>query len=660
VPAESTAQSALEVLGARFGFSSFRPGQQQVVEALLAGRSALAVFPTGAGKSICYQLPSLLLDGATVVVSPLIALMKDQIDFLAGQGVDAARLDSSLGPEELRGVSERLAAGTLKLLYVAPERFNNERFLGQLARTRIALFAVDEAHCISEWGHNFRPDYLKLADRARELGAERVLALTATATPAVVADICSGFGIDQGDAVVTGFYRPNLTLLTTPVTAAERDELLVARLQERPPGSTIVYVTLQRTALRVAWLLDAAGLPARAYHAGMSAEDRVSVQDWWSTSDRNVVVATIAFGMGIDKADVRYVYHFNLPKSLEAYSQEVGRAGRDGEPSTCELLASADDLPTLENFAYGDTPTRDALAGLLEQVFEHEQGAQFAVSEYDLAVRHDVRPLVLKTVLTYLELDGLLRQGTPFYAGYRLRPATGSLDDVLSRFDPARADFLRRLVATGRAGRIWTSIDPEAAAAGLGEERSRIVAALDYLEQQGLVELQAADARQRFTLLAVPASTGDLLDRLAKRFDRREQAETARLGRVVSLVTHEGCQVRELAAYFGEASAEPCGHCSYCLSGRAQQMGPVAAQPAIDTLVDTGALERLSGAHPDALGAPRQRARFLCGIASPATTRARLTREPLFGIVADRPFVSVLRWCEELDPVSTPSSPTDP
>ena len=270
-----TVTTASEILTSRFGYAAFRPGQQQVVESLLAGRSALAVFPTGAGKSLCYQLPALMLEGVTVVVSPLIALMKDQIDLLARQGVEAARLDSSLAADEVRAVSGRLRDGSLKLLYVAPERFNNERFLAQLGQTKIALFAVDEAHCISEWGHNFRPDYLKLAARARELGAERVLALTATATPAVVADIRAGFGIEERDSVVTGFYRPNLTLLTTPVDARERDQALIDRLRERAPGSTIVYVTLQRTAERVAALLVAAGLPARAYHAGMNADDRV-------------------------------------------------------------------------------------------------------------------------------------------------------------------------------------------------------------------------------------------------------------------------------------------------------------------------------------------------------------------------------------------------
>jgi ATP-dependent DNA helicase RecQ len=639
-----------------FGFTAFRPGQEQVIETLLAGRSALAVFPTGAGKSLCYQLPALLLDGVTVVVSPLIALMKDQIDALVRAGVDAARLDSSLGPDEARDVIDRLRAGNLKLLYVAPERFNNERFLGQLEQTKISLFAVDEAHCISEWGHNFRPDYLKLATRARELGAERVLALTATATPAVVRDICAGFGIAETDAVVTGFYRPNLTLLTTPARATERDQLLIDRLRERPPGSTIVYVTLQRTALRVASLLAAAGLPARAYHAGMSAEDRVAVQDWWTSSGRNIVVATIAFGMGIDKADVRYVYHLNLPKGLESYSQEIGRAGRDGAAAVCELYACQDDIPTLENFAFGDTPTRQAIAGLLAEIFANADGTQFAVSEADLSARLDVRPLVLRTILTYLELEGLVRQGTPFYAGYSFRPSQGtpegqrSFEEVFSAFDPERADFLRRLVASGKTGRIWTSIDPDEAAIALGEERSRIVAALGYLEQRQLIELRAADARQRYTMLkhptlGRPGSEEELLDLLVERFERREQAEADRIRRVVSLVTHDGCQVNELVGYFGEVREAPCGHCSFCLTGAAKQLPEAATPPVLEQVVDRRSLEAFVAAHPQALGAPRQRARFLCGITSPATSRAKLTREALFGVLADRRFADVLTWC---------------
>src|SRR5699024_10432736 len=291
---------------------------------LLAGRSAAAVFPTGGGKSLCYQLPALALDGVTLVVSPLIALMKDQIDALTKRGIAAARIDSALSLDEYRDVMQRIRGGNLRLLYVAPERFNNERFRQAIKSVRIALFAVDEAHCISEWGHNFRPDYLKLVNFAHLCGAERILALTATATPRVLDDICAGFDIAPECAIRTGFHRPNLTLLTTPVTAAERDTVLLERLQQRDPGPAIIYVTLQKTAERVADQLAAAGLPACAYHAGFKAEQRTAIQDWFIHSDDHIVVATIAFGMGIDKADIRYVYHYNLPTSLENYSQALG------------------------------------------------------------------------------------------------------------------------------------------------------------------------------------------------------------------------------------------------------------------------------------------------------------------------------------------------
>jgi ATP-dependent DNA helicase RecQ len=288
-----------------FGFSEFRPGQLEVIQALETHQAALAVFPTGGGKSLCYQLPALAYDGVTVVVSPLIALMKDQIDFLVRRGIPAARIDSSLTADDLRAVNRQLEAGTLRLLYVAPERFNNERFLGTLRRLKLALFVVDEAHCISEWGHNFRPDYLKLAEVAREMNAQRVLTLTATATPSVVEDICAAFQIPREAAIVTGFYRHNLELSVVPIRADKRDQFLIQQLRCRPPGSTIIYVTLQMTANRLAAYLCAAGFPARAYHAGMASEDRSAVQEWWMESDRGIVVATIAFGMGIDKADVR-------------------------------------------------------------------------------------------------------------------------------------------------------------------------------------------------------------------------------------------------------------------------------------------------------------------------------------------------------------------
>jgi ATP-dependent DNA helicase RecQ len=637
-----TLDAARGLLAERFGLAGFRPGQAEVIEALLAGRSALAVFPTGSGKSLCYQLPALLLDGVTVVVSPLIALMKDQIDALAALGVPAARIDSSLSLDEVRDVSERLRRGELRLLYVAPERFNNERFVAQLAGVEIALFAVDEAHCISEWGHNFRPDYLKLAQRARDLGAARVLALTATATPAVVDDICAGFGIAHADAIATGSYRPNLTLLMTPAPPGERDALLLERLRSRPPGSTIVYVTLQRTALRVAEMLAAQSLAARPYHAGMKDDERTAVQEWWAASDDGIVVATIAFGMGIDKADVRYVYHYNLPKGLESYAQEIGRAGRDGAPSICELLACPDDVPVLENFAYGDTPDREALAALLDELLAGRPGDELVVAEYDVSTRFDVRPLVLKTLLTYLELESLLRQGTPFYAGYRVRPlGDADFEDLFARFDAARAAFLRRVIAAGKPGRVWVTLAPDAVAAALGEQRSRVVSALGYLEDQGLVELQPAEPRQRYVVLAVPGDRPALVDAMAARFERRERAEIERIQRVLALVSADECQVCALVAYFGEQRAEPCGHCSHCLSG-AVELPAATPTPAPESVVAPGLIADLRDEYPAELGQPRQLARFLCGLSSPATTRARLSRHELYGALAAHRFAAVM------------------
>src|SRR5262245_13841223 len=258
---EATMPTAHELLRDRFGLPDFRPGQEAVIKHLLAGRSAAAVFPTGGGKSLCYQLPALVFPGVTLVVSPLIALMKDQIDRLKSLGVPAERLDSTLTWEQSVAVMNDVRSGRLRLLYVAPERFNNERFRENLRRVKVSLFAVDEAHCISEWGHNFRPDYLKLAGFAKACGAERVLALTATATPQVLADVCRGFGIAPECAVRTGFYRPNLTVIVTPAGAAERDGLLKQRLLGKERGPTIVYVTLQRTAEEVARVLADAGLP---------------------------------------------------------------------------------------------------------------------------------------------------------------------------------------------------------------------------------------------------------------------------------------------------------------------------------------------------------------------------------------------------------------
>jgi ATP-dependent DNA helicase RecQ len=633
------AASIEETLKRQFGYDRFLPGQREVIDHLLAGRSAAAVFPTGGGKSLCYQLPALLMEGLTLVVSPLIALMKDQIDALKTRGIPAQRLDGSLTVDEYRAVMERLRSGGLRLLYVAPERFNNERFRETIVNCRVSLFAIDEAHCISEWGHNFRPDYLKLAAFGRRLRAERILALTATATPQVLSDMQREFGISTECSICTGFYRPNLTLRTTPVTAADRDRHLIQRLQDAPDGAAVVYVTLQRTAEQVAATLSDAGFEAKAYHAGMKDDHRSAVQDWFLASKTGIVVATIAFGMGVDKPDVRAVYHYNLPKSLENYSQEIGRAGRDGRPSSCEMLVCPEDLNTLENFVYGDTPTPEAVETLVQTIFS--LGESFDVSYTALSAQCDIRVLVIRTLLTYLELDGYLVGGTPFYADYRFRPLLSS-NEILERFDDGRRQFLSNLFNQAVKARTWFSVDVDAAAAALKCHRERIVRALDYLGEQQLLEVQAKGVRHRYRRIAPCRDVHALAASLQEKSLVREKREIARLHQVPALAGGSACHWVALCEHFGETRPHPCGHCAWCAGGGRPVAIPPRAMPGLDdTVLDS--LQALRGEHPEVLSHPRAAARFLCGVSSPKLSRARLSGHPLFGAAAHVPFPHILR-----------------
>ncbi len=629
-----------EILQRVFGFDDFRRGQEPVISRLLAGRSALAVFPTGSGKSLCYQLPALLLDGLTLVISPLIALMKDQIDFLVSRNVSAARLDSSLDRDETLRTYDELNSGRLKLLYVSPERLGNERFLHCLQRLTISLLAVDEAHCISEWGHNFRPDYLKIARLSRKLQVGRVLTLTATATPQVARDIAREFEIADEDMIQTGFYRPNLKLYTTACEADRRDDLLLERMAGREPGPAIVYVTLQRTAEKVAELLVAHGYGARAYHAGMDADERAKIQDAFMASPRMIVVATIAFGMGIDKADIRYVYHYNLPKALENYAQEIGRAGRDGGESICELFACSADVVTLENFSYGDTPTAGQVAALVEDVLE--QGDVFDVSEYELSGRHDVRPLVVRTLLTYLELAGVIRSTGPFYSQYKFQPQKSS-QEIFARFDRQRADFLRSVFRHARKGRTWFTLDVDQTGRSIGEARQRIVAALGYLEESGDLIVQASGVRQGYCVEQLPDDLAQLCRELAEKFQHRERQDIDRVRRMLALAEHDGCLTQFLLSYFGE-SRDTCGHCGRCEGVAASPLPPARYKPPGESAA--GRLRALRGERHGALAASRQLTRFLCGLSSPATTKARLRKHPMFGVFASVPFHEVAAFVE--------------
>jgi ATP-dependent DNA helicase RecQ len=377
----------------------------------------------------------------------------------------------------------------------------------------------------------------------------------------------------------------------------------------------------------------------------MEDEDRHSVQEWWMASDSGVVVATIAFGMGIDKADVRYVYHYNLPKSLESYSQEIGRAGRDDRPSTVEMFACLADVPILENFAYGDTPTESALARLVERIAG--LGEEFDLSLPEESTELDIRQLVLRTALTYLELAGVIRQGTPFYAGYSVKPLV-PLPEVFGAFPGEHSEFVRQIFAAApkSSKALWHRMNPDEIASAIGKERRRVVKALEVMEERSLITLAVADVRHRFTRVTPDIDAAALSAELTKRFHRREQQEVLRIQAVLRLVRQASCQTNALVAYFGEERTEPCGHCSYCQTGLAQQIPPVPKLPPLPADLNLSEFTALREAHPEALGEPRQAARYLCGLSSPATTRAKITRHSLFGVFADRRFAEAFAWLD--------------
>lgn len=421
-----------EALRRHFGFDGFLDGQERVMEEVLAGRDGLVVMPTGGGKSLCYQLPALCFEGVTVVVSPLLALMKDQVDSLVAKGVAATMINSTVSwpdqRERLRGLSE----GVWKMVYVAPERFRAQAFLDAMKGVPVAMFAVDEAHCLSQWGHDFRPDYLRLGKAVEMLGRPQCVAFTATATPVVRDDIRAVLKLRDPFEVVSGFSRPNLSLAITHV---EKHAQKFSRIREvlREHKTGIVYCATRKKVEEVSEVLAGWGVKVVAYHGGMDDGERTRAQEVFISRKADVAVATNAFGMGIDRSDVRFVIHFEVPGSIEAYYQEAGRAGRDGENAVCELLFNYADTRTQEFFIEGANPgwpaIRDIYQWLLNQADEKHE-VQRSLEE--IADGADVRnPMAAGSALSVLGRAGYLERFD--VAGKRIRGTRLLKPEVLTR-----------------------------------------------------------------------------------------------------------------------------------------------------------------------------------------------------------------------------------
>jgi len=431
-----------QLLEEHFGFREFLEGQEHIIENILDGQDTLVIMPTGGGKSLCYQFPALALEGITVVVSPLIALMKDQVDALAAKKIPATFINSSLGQSEIDARTAGMQRGDYRLVYIAPERFKSEKFTRALAPLSIALFAVDEAHCISQWGHDFRPDYIRLKWALKELGQPQVVALTATATPEVRADIVEQlalgkFGRQEPQVFVTGFARHNLTLAVANVKGkAAKFQRIIDTVRQYKTG--IVYCATRKNVEKVAAEL---GMPCIAYHGAMTSEQRNKAQTKFMNGSCDVAVATNAFGMGIDRSDLRFVIHFDIPGSVEAYYQEAGRAGRDGEPSRCEMLFNYADVRTQEFFIEGANPTREIITGLYHSLLRLCKRGPITMSIDDITEQLPgvKNGMAVGSALFQLERAGFIARD---YESGKRTYTTGLVEPVKA-FDELQIDFER-------------------------------------------------------------------------------------------------------------------------------------------------------------------------------------------------------------------------
>jgi ATP-dependent DNA helicase RecQ len=446
-----------------FGLSEFRPGQEQVIHSIVDGHDTVAIMPTGAGKSLCYQLPALHLPGTTVVVSPLISLMKDQTDKLNELGVTARQVNSTLSEKDVQAVLEEIRGGSVDFVFATPERLEDPEFIETLRSGTIDLFVIDEAHCVSEWGHDFRPAFLSLGAGIKALGSPPVLALTATATPQVLEDVVKQLGLRDPLTFNLGVHRPNLHYQVHHTASDIAKQQRLVQLLRDSTGSGIVYVATVKHCEEVTRVLEAEGVAAAMYHGRLAAKTRRETQDRFMAGELQAIVATNAFGMGIDKPDIRFVVHYDMPGSLEAYYQESGRAGRDGEPADCVLLYRVEDRRTHQFFMGGKYPGADAILAVRDAL----QAAGADAAAVTLAQVQEHAPSVPKTkvrsVLSMMKELGQARElrGAKFKLGSKA-VANAEIEEIARQYaakQEADRDKLQRMALYAQSGQCrWKAL----------------------------------------------------------------------------------------------------------------------------------------------------------------------------------------------------------
>ncbi len=644
--AESTLKSYLP----RFGLSSFREGQEQVISTVLAGQDCLCVMPTGGGKSLCYQLPAVAIDGLTLVVSPLIALMKDQVDQLQKLGLPVSFINSTLPAAEQYSRLDRMAAGEFQLVYVVPERFRSGRFLDAVRAVGIKLLAIDEAHCVSEWGHDFRPDYARLGYFRRILGNPTTIALTATATDRVRDDIVKMLDLREPEIFITGFARPNLFYeVKMPSSERQKPDKLVEFLG-KTPGSGIIYTSTRKRAEEVAALVaERTKRSTSVYHAGLLPDQRKKAQEDFMHGRREIVVATNAFGMGIDKADVRFVVHYNIPGSVEAYYQEAGRAGRDGLQSHCMMLYHASDRYIQEYFIETAYPDREHVRAVHDFLRQREENPiEMTQDEVKQALGLPIGGDGVGNCEKLLESAGVLERMIASHnmASVRIDSDLPTLVDLL----PKQAKTQRKVMQS-----VQRLVGPRRQE--LVQFHFRSLSVHDEMDHTSLTRaLHELNKLQSFTYVppfrgrAIRMIRRDLdFDRLEIDFEaieRRKKMEQDKLERVIRFARGGSCRQREILRYFGEENAAACGHCDNCLlreagqglagSPASESCQGMAGSPAIDGKVLETVRMVLSGVARTQAGISCGKnliAKMLCGSNDSKVKKLRLNKLSTFGLL---------------------------
>jgi len=645
-------ESELESRLPLFGLTSFRLGQKEVIQAILDGHDCLCIMPTGGGKSLCYQLPAVTRDGVVLVVSPLIALMKDQVDALCAQRIRATFINSTLDLGEQDHRLNGMAAGRYDLVYIAPERLRSGRFLAAINATSIQMLAVDEAHCISQWGHDFRPDYARLGDFRRQLGGPRTIALTATATAAVREDIVRLLGLSAPRVFVTGFARPNLHFeVCEPGGTAAKNERLLEFLRETP-GAGIVYASTRRRCEELVELLTPAiDRKIGLYHAGIPNAVRHDVQEAFMREKTQIMVATNAFGMGIDKANLRFVVHYNIPGSLEAYYQEAGRAGRDGLPSRCLLLYTPTDRYIQEFFIENAYPSRTTIARVYEYLRSlNEDPIELTQQDLKDRLSIEIGGEGIGACEQLLERCGAIERLTTSEnrASVRMESELPSLAELLPRDARAQRAVLaavERIVGGRRGERVYFSMDQLLAATGMS--RTAVARAL-----RELLKLSAFDYVPPFRGRAIHVRNRqrpfESLEIDFESLERHRRNEFEKLERVIRYATTDRCRQLEILDYFGDPKAETCRGCDNCGGGPSTNLLSPPADHRQQNVLQCVRIALSGVARAEGRVGKALVAKMLCGSRSQQIATLRLDRLSTFGLLSELSQVEVTALLDAL------------